>query len=134
MDIQEHIGAKELEGADLSPGLRRVLFKTRNGRLWDAPDFRQNFTAIAPDGAHWLAQRGFILVGVDYLSVEPFGAPQPETHRILLRAGIIAVEGLDLRSVRPGEYTLVCLPLKIEGGDGAPARALLIEPPLPQLD
>lgn len=134
VDSDGHIGREELEKASLAPGLTRVLFKTRNGRLWEDASFREDFTAIAPDGARWLVQRGLLLVGIDYLSVEPFGAREPETHRILLGAGIAVVEGLDLRKIAPGYYTLVCLPLKIEGSDGSPARALLIEPPLPGLD
>lgn len=133
LNTRGHIGAEQLEEAALPARVRRIRFKTHKGSLWEDPAFREDFTAISAGGARWLAERGFVLVGIDYLSVEPFGAPQDETHLILLGAGIVVVEGLDLRMVAPGEYTLVCLPLKISGGDGSPARALLIEPPLPQL-
>jgi arylformamidase len=82
--------------------------------------------AITPDGARWLVEHGIRLVGIDYLSVAPFDSPAP-THRELLGAGVIAVEGLDLSQIAPGFYQFVCLPLRIEGSDGAPARAILID-------
>ncbi len=109
-------------------GAERVLFRTRNSDLWARGEceFCEGFVAITEDGARWLIERGIRLVGVDYLSVAPFDALVP-THRILLEAGIVVVEGLNLGSVRPGMYQLVCLPLKIVGGDGAPARTILID-------
>ena len=81
--------------------------------------------AISSDGAQYLVDRGIRLVGVDYLSVAPF-ASLAETHRILLQAGVIVIEGMDLSGVTPGRYALYCLPLKIVGADGAPARVILI--------
>jgi arylformamidase len=109
-------------------GTERVLFRTRNSALWaqGQREFDENFVAISEDGARWLVGRGIRLVGVDYLSVAPFGASGP-THETLLRAGIVVVEGLNLSDVRPGMYQFVCLPLKIAGGDGAPARAILMD-------
>jgi arylformamidase len=109
-------------------GAERVLFRTRNSNLWaqGQPEFDENFVAISEDGARWLVGRGIRLVGVDYLSVAPFGASVP-THTMLLQAGVVVVEGLNLRGIRPGMYQLVCLPLKIEGADGAPARAILMD-------
>jgi arylformamidase len=109
-------------------GTERVLFRTRNSNLWAQGqcEFDENFVAISEDGARWLVGRGIRLVGVDYLSVAPFGASGP-THEILLRAGIVVVEGLNLGGVRPGMYQFVCLPLKIAGIDGAPARAILMD-------
>lgn len=120
------LSADLLETLDIPPGTQRVLFRTRNSQLWARPlgKFDEDFVAITEDGARWLVARGVRLVGVDYLSVAPFHDPGP-THQILLRAGIIAVEGLDLGQVAPGRYQLVCLPLKLAGGDGAPARAIL---------
>jgi len=122
------LSADVLETLPIPPGAERVLFHTRNSDLWarGEPEFHNEFVAITGDGARWLIERGVRLVGVDYLSVAPFDATIP-THRALLRAGVIAIEGLDLRGIRPGVYQLVCLPLKIVGADGAPARAILIE-------
>lgn len=109
-------------------GSERLLFRTRNSERWASSRglFDEDFVAITEDGAHWLVERGVRLVGVDYLSVAPFAEPAA-THRILLRAGVVALEGLDLSKIRPGVYQLVCLPLKLVGSDGAPARAILID-------
>jgi arylformamidase len=117
-----------LEALPIPTGTERVLFRTRNSDLWarGEPEFHEGFVAITEGGAHWLIERGVRLVGVDYLSVAPFDAVTP-THRALLHAGVVAIEGLDLSGIEPGTYQLVCLPLKIVGGDGAPARAILIE-------
>jgi arylformamidase len=104
-------------------GAERLLFKTRNSEA-DAQDvFYEDFASISPEAATRLVDAGVRLVGIDYLSVGSV-----ETHETLLRAGVIAVEGLDLREIEPGAYTLVCLPLKIAGSDGAPARTILIDP------
>jgi arylformamidase len=82
--------------------------------------------AVAPDAARWLVDRGVRLVGIDYLSIEAYDpAGAAPTHTTLLGAGVVVVEGLDLRGVVPGAYTLMCLPLKLLGADGAPARVLL---------
>jgi arylformamidase len=104
-------------------GAERLLFKTRNSEAAPEDDFYEDFASISPEAATRLVEAGVRLVGVDYLSVGSV-----ETHETLLRAGVIAVEGLDLREIEPGAYTLVCLPLKIVGSDGAPARAILIDP------
>jgi arylformamidase len=88
-------------------------------------EFKRDFVAISEDGAHFLVEHGIKLVGVDYLSVAPFNAPV-QTHRILLQAGIVVVEGLDLSKIAPGRYSMYCLPLKIVGADGAPARVILV--------
>ena len=117
-----------LEEAGIPPRTRRVLFKTKNSRLWTRKNhktFNTNFVALDADAAALLIQRGVKLVGVDYLSVAPYEDTVP-THTTLLEAGVIIVEGLDLSKVDPGRYTLYCLPLKIAGADGAPARALLV--------
>ena len=122
------LSADVLETLPIPCGTERVLFRTRNSDLWarGKGEFREDFCAITEDGARWLIERDVRLVGIDYLSVAPFDAVIP-THRALLQAGVVAIEGLDLSSIRPGAYQLVCLPLKIVGGDGAPARAILIE-------
>ncbi len=113
----------ELERADLR-GVERVLFQTRNGELIDDPAFRRDYVYLAPEAAEWLVERGVRLVGIDYLSIEAFGA-EPLVHRTLLGANVVIVEGLDLRQPPPGDYELWCLPLKIAGSDGAPARVVL---------
>lgn len=105
----------------------RVLFKSRNSKLWGQPGhaFDRGFVALTPEAARLLVERGVRLVGVDYLSVERFEEPGNATHHILLGAGVVALEGLDLRAAEPGRWTLTCLPLAISGADGAPARAVL---------
>jgi len=115
----------ELEGGRLAKG-ERVLFKTKNSeRCWKTTEFQETFVHIPRETAHYLAERQIQTVGVDYLSVGAFQSDGAETHRLLLASGIWIIEGLNLARVEPGEYELVCLPLKIEGSDGAPARAVL---------
>lgn len=121
------IDKQAVEEAGIPEGTERVLFKTRNSDFWREPGFHADFTYIDPEAAEWLVERGVKLVGVDYLSVDQFKSPGHRTHLTLLGAGVIALEGLDLSEVSEGTYTLVCLPLKIAGGDGGPARAVLIE-------
>jgi arylformamidase len=100
----------------------RVVFKTSNSLLWERADFTDSFLSLDGAGARVLLERGVRLVGIDYLSIGDEGA-----HRALLGAGVVTVEGLDLRGVDPGDYQLVCAPLKLVGSDGAPARVLLIQ-------
>jgi len=104
----------------------RVLFKTHNSdHAWDTDSFVEDFVYLSATAAQYLVERQVRLVGVDYLSVGGFRADGVETHQALLKAGIWIIEGLNLKRVRPGRVQLVCLPLKISGGDGAPARALV---------
>jgi arylformamidase len=111
-------------------GTKRVLFRTRSTlRGWMDSAFHRDFAYIAPDAAQLLADAGVVLVGVDYISAEQFGAPAPRTHQILLGHGIPIVEGLDLRPVQAGDYDLIVLPLKVRGHEGAPARAILRKRP-----
>lgn len=121
------IGPGELQTLAIPDQAARVLFKTGNSRLWSrrGTAFTRSFVAINARGARWLVDRGVQLVGVDYLSVAPFETPAP-THTVLLEAGVIIVEGLDLSEVMPGAYDLICLPLNILGAEGAPARAILM--------
>ncbi|MDX1707817.1 MAG: hypothetical protein R3274_04410, partial [Desulfobacterales bacterium] len=86
------------------------------------------FVALSPASAEWMVNRGVKLVGIDYLSIQMFADVEPVTHRTLLEAGVIIIEGLDLRQASPGNYELICLPLKLAGSEGAPVRAVLIEP------
>lgn len=128
--VIEHKGASdmtadELERAGIPEGTRRLLIKTRNADFWDDSTFHRDFVALAGDAGHWLIQRGFVLVGTDYLSIEQFRSPTHEVHRTLLKERAVILEGLDLRAVPPGEYFMVCAPLKVVGADGAPARVYL---------
>ena len=99
----------------------RLLLKTRNSELWSRTTFADDFLALTEDGARALLAASVRLVGIDYLSIGDEAA-----HNALLQAGVIAIEGLDLRGVEAGEYTLVCAPLKLVGSDGGPARAFLV--------
>jgi arylformamidase len=119
------IGAGELKDKGIGGG-DRVLLKTRNSdRRWDDREFQPAFTALNASGATFLKDVGVALVGVDYLSIGLFEADGEETHRTLLGARIWIVEGLDLARVGDGEYDMVCLPLRIGGCDGSPARVAL---------
>jgi len=100
--------------------LTRILFKTSNSRLWNRDSFSRDFVRLTGSGARFLIERGVRLVGIDYLSIG-----DAEAHRELLGARVIALEGLDLREVDSGSYELICLPLRLEGSDGAPARVIL---------
>ncbi|MHC1741274.1 MAG: cyclase family protein [Anaerolineaceae bacterium] len=112
----------------LEPVVERVLFKTSNSNLWKNPEapFNTQFVGIDESGAKYLVDHKIKLVGIDYLSIAPFKKSRL-THELLLGAGMVIVEGLDLSAVSAGKYTLCCLPLKLKGADGAPARAVLIE-------
>jgi arylformamidase len=107
-------------------GQKRVLLRTRNSALLSQKEFVPDYTYLAPDGAQYLVDNGVELVGVDYLSIEQFHSGHHKTHRILLGRSVVILEGLDLSVPTPGEYELICLPLRIEGCDGAPARVVLI--------
>lgn len=118
-------GRNAIEAAELRKHkigrAERLLFKTINSqRCWNSSDFVSDCVAIAESAASYLAEMKTLAVGIDYLSVGG-----PEVHRTLLGAGVCIVEGLNLSQVSPGRYEFLCLPLKISGGDGAPARALL---------
>jgi arylformamidase len=119
------IRVRELDQHHLRPG-ERILFKTRNSdHLWKTNDFHEQFVHIPQDTAAYLAGLKVRTIGVDYLSVGGYETDSAETHQALLSAGIWLIEGLNLQHVEPGEYQLVCLPLKLVGSDGAPARAVL---------
>ena len=121
------IDAQVLDHAAIPPGTERLLLKTRNSNLWKRGEnvFDTGFVGVSADGAEWLVQHNLKLVGIDYLSVAPYHQSIP-THRALLTAGIVIIEGLDLSAVAPGNYSLYCLPIKLVGSDGAPARTILV--------
>lgn len=119
------IDEQALVALDLPEGARRILFKTDNSRLWDLDHYCDDYIGLTPGAAACLVERGVRLVGADYLSIAPSADPAP-THLVLLRAGVVILEGLDLRGVEPGPYELRCLPLRVDCPDGAPARAVLM--------
>lgn len=121
------ITAADLEKADIPPRTRRLLIRTRNSEYWakGVKEFQTDFVGLTADAADYLVKRGVKLIGVDYLSVAPYKQSRP-THEILLRNNVVIVEGLNLAEVAQGRYMLYCLPLKLKGADGAPARAILI--------
>jgi arylformamidase len=119
------ITREELIGHKISAG-QRILFRTANSeRSWNSDNFDENFVYISQDAARYLAECGVRMVGVDYLSVGGFRKDGTETHQALLGAGIWIIEGLNLNGVEPGDYELFCLPLRLMGAEGAPARAIL---------
>lgn len=122
----DRITAAELEHVSIETEPNRLLIKTDNSAYWieTGLPFNENFVALEPDAARWLVSRDIQLIGIDYLSIGSFRSGVP-THKTLLNAGIIVVEGLNLSAVLPGFYELICLPLKIDGAEGAPARAVL---------
>lgn len=118
------IGKDHLEASGIPAGTVRLLIRTDNGRLLEKDSFDPDYAFLTPEGARFLIRLGIRLVGVDYLSVAQYGKGE-EVHGELLGAGVVVMEGLDLRDVPPGPYRLTALPLRIKGSDGAPARVVL---------
>ena len=111
---------------DILSDIKKVLFKTRNSRLWhsDSKLFRKDFVGLDHSAAQLLADLGMELVGVDYLSIATFNETE-EPHKILLEQGVVLLEGIDLTGVPQGSYELYCLPLLLQGCEGSPARVIL---------
>jgi arylformamidase len=126
-EIKE-ISSKHLRKYDLT-NTERIIFKTRNSEFWNENplEFRKDFTALTSDAAQLLVKSKVRLVGIDYFSLDLFHEEELSVHKILYRSDIFGIEGLDLREVAAGDYELVCLPMKIWRGDGAPARVILIK-------
>jgi arylformamidase len=120
------ITANQLSQAAIPPTAKRLLIRTDNSQYLEQPhaEFKKDFTALEPNAAQWIAEREVKLVGIDYLSIGRY-ENGILTHAILLEAGIAVLEGLNLLHVEPGNYELICMPLKIAGAEGAPARAAL---------
>lgn len=127
IDADRLVGAADLDRHLAGHPADRVLLKTRNSSVWSSrpTKFLRDYVALGLDGAEWLIERGARLIGIDYLSIEGFDAPGHPVHRLLLGAGVVILEGVDLSAVPPGRYDLACLPLLIPGADGAPARVVL---------
>jgi len=125
LDCEDQITVSDLKKLKIAPR-QRVLFKTRNStRSWAMNEFDKDFVSIRADAARYLVDQGVVTVGVDYLSIGGFNKDGVETHQIMLGAGIWVIEGLNLAEIKPGYYELICLPLKLEGADGAPCRVVL---------
>jgi len=126
----EAVRAADLEDVAVRPG-EAILFRTGNshsGRVISG-EFSDRYVYISADAAQWCVDRGLALVGLDYISVDRYG--DTAAHRILLGAGLLVLEGVNLADVRPGRYTLICFPLRIKGAEGSPVRAVLTDPALP---
>lgn len=121
----ESIKPEEIHQYRIRSG-ERILFKTRNSLMaWQTDTFIEDFVFISDEAARFLVERSVRVVGVDYLSVGSFKHGGSYVHKTLLGGGVWIIEGLDLSRVKPGKYDLICLPLKLDQGDGAPARAIL---------
>ena len=126
VEVVDATAATELDEPALRAVLperaERVILKTRNSALWNEEGFSEAMLRLDAGAARVVVARGIRTIGIDYLSIG-----DSEAHRILLRAGVVPLEGLDLRAVDPGSYELVALPIKVAGADGAPVRAVLVE-------
>ena len=122
------VTSEMLEGVPVPDGTTRLLVKTENSARWAAGwgPFDERYVALTMDAARWVVDRGIRLVGIDHLSIQRF-QDGPETHRILMRAGVAILEGLNLHGIDPGVYTLVAAPIRLAGTEAAPARAVLID-------
>ena len=125
--VTTHLTADDLRPLGLA-GTKRLLLQTPNAALWQKTGFQTNYVALTESAACLLVEMGVQLVGIDYLSVDAFERQDFPVHRILLGAGVLILEGLDLRAVPPGDYELLALPLLLQHGDGAPVRAILRQP------
>lgn len=124
--VEEFIREKDFEGTQIEKG-NRILIKTRNSALLHDAQFRPDFVSVSLEAAQFLANKEVALVGVDYLSIEAKGSLEHPVHKALLKHGIVIIEGLCLGDVEPGEYQLICMPLKIVDADGSPCRAILVK-------
>ena len=129
VDIQSssHITAADLENLGIPKDTKRLLLRTKNSSLWDnfGKVFREDYIALTHEAAEWIVNTNIRLIGIDYLSIQPFGDLSQQTHLTLLSADIVILEGLNLSGVQQGIYELICLPLSLEKAEGAPARAIL---------
>ena len=122
----KEISDRSLAQLRLPKGTKRLLLRTDNSKLWDKKDkkFKGDFACLDSEAARWIVHHGIVLIGIDYLSIGSY-EDGIETHKILLKSQVVVLEGLNLSNVDPGEYELICLPLKLTGAEGAPARVVL---------
>lgn len=123
------VTSESLDAAGVPVGAERLLIKTANSARWAAGwgTFDPVYVSLTRDAAQWVVDRGMRLVGIDHLSIQQY-EDDGETHRILMRAGVAILEGLNLAAIEPGTYTLVAAPLRLSGAEAAPTRAVLIDP------
>lgn len=126
-DVALEIRSKDLDVRNIPPRVERLMLKTRNATLWQRKGFQTDFVALDASGAHWLVERGIRLVAMDYLSADVYASREFPAHTVLLNAGVVIVEGVMSGEIAEGWYTLICLPLRLQGAEGAPARAILIQ-------
>ncbi|MCU7493873.1 MAG: cyclase family protein [Ignavibacteria bacterium] len=120
----QRVDLSDLMDYDLRPE-SRVLLKTANSeKEWFNMDFSKSYTGLSASAAKYLAERKVRLVGIDFLSIGTYEEDE-EVHRVLLGSGIWIIEGLYLKGIPEGIYDMICLPLRLIGSDGAPARAVL---------
>lgn len=115
-----HLKKKDIKKGD------RIIFKTGNFSLLKKSTLPKSYVSLSEVGARFLVDKGIYLVGTDFLGIEKRGNPGHPVHKMLLSNGVVVVEGLDLSEVEEGIYDIVCLPLRVVGADGSPARVLLI--------
>lgn len=110
-------------------GYSRILFKTKNSEQWskNITSFNTDYVALGIEAAQYLVEINTLLIGIDYLSIESFQSDDNPVHKLLLKNNITILEGLNLSDVKAGVYELICMPLKLQGNEGAPARVLLRE-------
>lgn len=125
IDVAGEINRGDLEDLDFR-GVGRVFLKTRNSELYRTGSFSREFAYLSGRAADFLLEQGVKLVGIDYLSIDAYGAERAPAHQALLAGGVVIVESIDLSGVESGDYELICMPLRISGGDGAPARVVLV--------
>lgn len=123
---RQEILAEDISGLSIKKG-ERILLKTGNSFLLFKKNFPKNYVYLSLEGARFLADKKINLVGADFLGIEKKGNPNHPTHKVLLGAGIVLVEGLNLREVLEGSYKIFCLPLRVVGADGSPARVILVK-------
>ncbi len=126
-DVETEIHAEDLQARNIPLSAERLILKTRNAALWQSSTFAENFVALSESGAEWLVAHGIRLVAMDYLSADVFTSHDFRAHDVLLHAGVVIVEGVMTAQILEGWYTWICLPIRLQGADGAPARAILIQ-------
>lgn len=126
LDLREqtsHVSADTL-AARFPSGVSRLLLHTANSHA-DPDVFHEDYIALTPDASRWLVQAGIPLIGVDGPSIEPFDTESFDVHHTVLGAGIAVIENLALAGIEEGSYEMICAPILLEDGDGAPARVFL---------
>jgi len=124
---EKQVTVRELEPFNIKEG-ERIFLKTRNsGRVYTKTYWDEDFVIITPEAAGYLAGRKVRLIGFDYMTIagtDPRDSVS-RVHKAFLSNGVFILEGLDLNGVAPGDYDLICLPLRLEKGDAGPCRVCI---------